>query len=107
MSFMQRQIVGPQEWLRIETTHGTFFIPLDLVGPIKNWDGQGENPDEFSDVQTYCEGKPQSWEVITGFGARLSAPGYLDCTEWSVFETEKEAREYLDDMYPEDEEDSE
>ena len=40
-----------------------------------------------------------------GYGARLSAPGYLDCTEWAVFETEDEAREYLEEMYPDDEED--
>ena len=40
-------------------------------------------------------------------GARLSAPGYLDCTEWSVFDTEQEAEEYLDENYPEDEEDGE
>jgi hypothetical protein len=107
MSFMQRQIVGPAEWLQIETTSGTFFVPLDLFTHIENWDGESETPADYADVQTYCEGKPQSWEVITGFGARLSAPGYMDCTEWAVFETEKEASEYLDDMYPEDEEESE
>jgi hypothetical protein len=29
----------------------------------------------------------------------------LDCTEWTVFDTEDEAREYLEEMYPDDEED--
>jgi hypothetical protein len=56
-------------------------------------------------IRPYVEGKPQSWENIKGYGARLSAPGYLDCTEWTVFDTEDEAREYLEEMYPDDEED--
>ena len=30
-------------------------------------------------------------ETIFGFGVRLSAPGYLDCTEWEVYSTEEEA----------------
>lgn len=38
-----------------------------------------------------------------GFGARLSMPGYLDCTDWCVLDTEKEARDYLLEMYGEEE----
>lgn len=34
-------------------------------------------------------------EVIEGYGARFSAAGYLDCTDWSVFGTVKEAARYL------------
>ena len=37
--------------------------------------------------------------VIWGYGARLSAPGYLDCTDWAVFDTEDEAVEYLAEEY--------
>jgi hypothetical protein len=29
-----------------------------------------------------------------GCGVRLSAPGYLDCTEWAVFRTKTEAKYY-------------
>ena len=39
--------------------------------------------------------------------AGLSAPGYLDCTPWSVFETEEEAEQYLAEMFGDDEEESE
>lgn len=32
--------------------------------------------------------------------SRLSAPGYLDCTDWSgPFKTEKEALQYIMDFY--------
>jgi hypothetical protein len=52
----------------------------------------------------YCENK-EAWRIdlIAGFGARLSAPGYLDCTDWCVFETEKEAWDYLRETYLDDE----
>jgi len=51
----------------------------------------------------YSYGKVYSATIRTGVGARLSAPGYMDCTEWSVFDTEEEAQTYLDETYPEDE----
>lgn len=35
----------------------------------------------------------------------MSALGYLDCTEWPVFDTEDEANEYLADNYPDEDED--
>jgi len=44
----------------------------------------------------------KSWENIKGYGARLSAPGYLDCTPFVVFDTQEEAEQYLTDEYPED-----
>lgn len=40
---------------------------------------------------------------VTGWGARLSAPGYLDSSEWELFETEEEARTYLMETYGDDE----
>lgn len=44
----------------------------------------------------------ESW----GYGARLSAPGYSDCTDWEVFDSVKEAADYLLNTYfdnPDDE----
>jgi hypothetical protein len=39
-------------------------------------------------------------EEVSGWFCRLSAPGYLDCTEWSgPFKTAKEAEDYLEEMY--------
>ena len=40
----------------------------------------------------------------SGFYSRLSAPGYLDCTEWNgPFKTEAEALTYVMDFYDVDE----
>ncbi len=33
--------------------------------------------------------------VTQQYGARLSAPGYLDCTQWDLFETEEDAMNSL------------
>jgi hypothetical protein len=50
---------------------------------------------------------PECWDAnqiqeikyIEGYGARMSAPGYLDCTDWSVFDTEQEAYNFLNEFY--------
>ena len=110
MSFMQRQITYRIDWLSVETTHGTWFVPKDdlkLMYPDSE-SALGDNyEDAVADIEPYVEGKIQSWKTVKGYGARLSAPGYLDCTEWSVFDTVEEAQEYLDEMYPEDENEEE
>ena len=94
MGFMQRQITIKSKWFQVETSQGTDFIPDDIMGKNPTLEG-------FAD---FCEGIPVSFEAIEGYGARLSAPGYMDCTEWTVFQTAEEAQSYLEEMYPEDEE---
>ena len=108
-NFMQRQITNKQNWLKVETTQGTEFVDTSSLSLFVRDSETLTHPmsDEDRDatiekIRPYVEGKPQSWENIKGYGARLSASGYLDCTEWTVFETEQEAREYLEENYPED-----
>ena len=42
--------------------------------------------------------------VVLGFGARMSAPGYLDCTDWAIFDSQEGAAEYLLDQFGPEEE---
>ena len=89
MGFMKPQIVYGAFW-RVETTAGTEFIDADLIGR--------------SELDDCCEGtieEDEDPEMIHGWGARLSAPGYLDCTDWSVFNTQEKAESELREMYPE------
>jgi hypothetical protein len=113
-NFMQRQITGLQNWLRVETSHGTEFVSIadtslfvrdseTLTHPMTD----AERADAVAKIRTYTEGEPQSWENIKGYGGRVSATGYLDCTEWAVFDTEEETREYLREMYLDDEDEPE
>ena len=85
--FMQCQITGRENWLRVETTHGTEFVRIADISLFVRDSETRTHPmsDEDRDatiekIRPYVEGKPQSWENIKGYGARLSAPGYLDCT---------------------------
>lgn len=92
MPHMQAQIVGPQDWWEVETNHGTSWVQCEDVG----------YRDEVNAVRlldylpdTHVTSDIMRWEFKSGYGARLSAPGYLDCTEWVVLDTEDEAREHL------------
>ena len=113
-NFMQRQITDSQNWLRVETTRGTEFVSIaDTSLFVRNSEtrthpmSDEDREETIQKIHQYTEGRPQSWENIKGYGARLSAPGYLDCTEWTVFDTKQEAETYLDENYPEDEEEDE
>lgn len=102
MSFMQREIYAG-DYFRVNTSHGTEFVPADVVG---------NKPDNVhvSELRDYLSGKPddedETIEVETGWLARMSAPGYLDCTDWGAYETEQDAEDALTEMFGDDEDDS-
>jgi hypothetical protein len=108
MAFMEREVVYG-EWVEVDGPDRNEWVPADLFSReqivIPEIDGEAPIPGWLSD---YTENR-RAWSIklTKGFGARLSAPGYLDCTDWAVFETEKEALEYLDEYYPEEEEEEE
>lgn len=98
MPFMQPDI-QQGSYFSVETTHGTEIVPADLI----------HNRSEVyaHELITYLEGEPrdpdETLHAEEGWLARLSAPGYLDCTEWSAHKTEQEAKDYLEEMYGDDE----
>lgn len=87
MSFMEPQVQFGK-WYRCDTDDGVEYVPEDVTKPDK--------------LPLYVEGKLQSFELIEGYGARMSAPGYLDCTDWCVFSTEEEAVEFLAETFGEE-----
>lgn len=94
MSFMQPQIMK-DDWYEVEANNGTDYVPVSACGKVK----------KTKQLRDYVEGEPKSRKLLKGwFGARLSAPGFLDCTEWSVFKTVEEAEKYLEETYGDDEE---
>ena len=57
---------------------------------------------EVVPLEYSLEGQEELEEVCEGFYCRLSAPGYLDATEWSgPYDTRDEALSALVDMYAE------
>lgn len=115
MAFMQQQVTVKRKWLEIEGSNGTTFVDAEDVPArlreLSNfvWSKtEAENEEANELAAEYYDGhEVYTVTIREGYGARLSAPGYMDCTEWSVFDTEEEARKYLDDTYGDDEEDDE
>lgn len=88
MSFIKPQIVQ-DHYFEVSTSEGSFWLPTYALG---------ENPDAKT-FQDLYELEYLGHELIYGWGARMSAPGYMDCTDWCVFDTEAEAKEYLRETY--------
>jgi hypothetical protein len=102
MAFMEPQIEYGN-WIEVDGPEGTEFIPADLVGEIEEYHGQlAPLPESIS---MYCENR-KAWHIRrleNRWGARLSAPGFMDATPWTVFETKEEARAHLAEEQDEDE----
>lgn len=116
MSFMQKQVTSKRKWYELETNCGTFFVDVDDVdgGKFAASIAQGIDLDSLNPTQReklakeflqYTEASSlEHVSVREGYGARLSAPGYLDCTEWTVFDSVDQANEYLNENFPDEEE---
>jgi len=136
MAFMEPEIYKGEAYL-VDGPNGTDCVPLDACGdlgpgvPIESHSytidcdgvqGVGFRYDDPTDAQEtalrelaarlsdYIENKPEAvWSIErkSGFLARMSAPGYMDATEWTMHDTEQEAADYLRDYYGDDEDESE
>lgn len=94
MAFMTPQIERG-DWWGIEGDNGTTFVPSDVVGAVpRDADGDATELAPFADY--YDGGRVDGATFYANhWGARLSAPGYLDCTDWCIFQTHAQAREYI------------
>jgi hypothetical protein len=103
MSFMQPEIVFGS-WIEVDGPCGTEFIDADLVGQVEEYHGTGTAITISEPLATYCENTiATEIKLVRGYGARFSAPGYLDRTEWAVFQSQAEAEEYLAEQGADDE----
>jgi hypothetical protein len=95
---MQPQIEETDYW-EIDTDVGTEIVPADVVSIPAQVDFTVTGDDELEPFASYCEGEPDQATLRHGWLARLSAPGYMDCTEWSAFSSFEAAADYLLDTY--------
>ncbi len=103
MAFMQLEMTGKVAWYEVDGPYGTEFVPEDACGPIDlstapelDAEGYRQLPIGLAD---YCENRrtydrPDAVRRILGYGVRWSAPGYLDCTDWTVFARKADALAY-------------
>jgi len=90
----------------VEGPMGTDYIPIDVwakqeVKKVLDSIAREQVEDTFTKwMKDYTENS-EAWSLslFHGWGARLSAPGYLDCTEWSVHDSEKDARKYIETFH--------
>jgi hypothetical protein len=90
-AFMKPQYQKGVFW-HVQNQHGEGTI-------VGGWlVGEAPAADDFRDCIEH--GDPVSFEQVQGWFFRLSAPGYMDCTEWSgPYDTLKEARSELENLY--------
>jgi hypothetical protein len=104
MAFMVPEYTKERMWL-VETSYGTEVVPADLLP--KSWQKVdvitlGPESEGFEAVFDYLEGSdPSELALVKGkWFARLSAPGYMDRTDWhGPFDTKKEAEQDIEDSY--------
>lgn len=100
MGFMQGEITEKTLWYEVDGPYGTEFIPHYLVGDsysinelTLNSEGYRIIPAPLSEycLNTKAYNRSDAIRVVNGYGVRSSAPGYLDCTEWAVYSSKREA----------------
>jgi hypothetical protein len=95
-------------FMNLYTRHGKWFTVTSTNGEstllTDDWLGANPTLDDFAD---YVEsGEPAEFEEETGWGARYSAPGYMDATDWvGVYPTEEQARDEAVSIYGDEEDD--
>lgn len=90
MAFMQH-VATYGTFHQIDSSEGIFSYPAEYFN--------------VADVRRMHDAVDLDVETVTGWFARLSAPGYMDCTEWQgPYETEAEALADLADTYGDDDE---
>ena len=87
--FMQPEIVEDTWYVGEDKYRVYFAIPSDVMALEQVIEETGADPEDI--------------ETVKGFGARIQAPGYMDASDWTVYDTEQEAIDYLMEYYaPED-----
>jgi hypothetical protein len=107
---LERGFMVPEIWedamLLVETNCGTEHVPDEFGDPADQWNDQEERYTREFEAQLIdrCEGREvYSVERVSGWFCRLSAPGYMDCTDTNgPFESEELAAEYLVETYGDD-----
>jgi len=91
MAFMQPEVLDKEEWAEVETNNGTYWVPFSI---LNSHETESARRGDFEPLLQYTEGtqvyNDQS-RVKKGYGVRLSAPGYMDATDWEVYSSKKEA----------------
>lgn len=115
-SFMQPEILAKGSHWAVECYHGeTHYVPADVVPVPEQFKpgaafapGNSRAEDEVflilaAQLRDYLPAEAERIEVTPpGYLGRYSAPGYMDCTDWSFDTNLSSLRRTLRDYYGED-----
>lgn len=90
-SFMRPEVTDKQSWAYVETNAGGDWVPASVLTASEL---AAAKRGDFSPMLKYTEGTrliSSSSKMTTGYGVRLTAPGYMDATEWEVYPSKREA----------------
>ena len=94
MPFMQPQVLHCLV-VTLELVDGSSCsLPADVLGLTTEQEQTETTPTQDEAWVDYLPDEPVSYEVRQQFIGRLSAPGFMDCTDW-VAGTWEEVREHL------------
>lgn len=84
----------------VQANHGeTHIVPAEVVPDAID----GDDPEDIREaLREYVDGTIDDADPVFHrhvWLARLSASGYIDCTDWSIHTSEAEAESYLVDTY--------
>ena len=84
----------------LDTDTGRELVDVDLITPRRGMT-QLSSEELHAIFGDYIEGDEiYSVEIERGWFARLSAPGYMDRTDWGgPYKTKREAKDYIEEMY--------
>lgn len=103
---MKPQMTRKTDWLEVDTDNGIWWVPTDVVDRVtlfeveelsrgklnKELDAGELSERAGKEIIQYTDGNVVDTVKITrGYGVRLSMPGYLDCSEWSVHSNKRSA----------------
>lgn len=103
-SFMKPELFHG-EYVEIDGDNGSIIVPIEHI-TISLQDGAESEYEDLSEddmenvaqaYQNHFAGNAEVYDVAvkTGYIHRLSASGYMDCTDYSASETEEEAIQEL------------
>lgn len=92
MGFMEAQLTDKEWWYEVDGPNGREFIPESVTGRVDLSAGFDSGSEVPASLRDYCENRTAySIGRVFGYGVRSSAPGYMDCTPWSVYTSKRDA----------------
>lgn len=100
---MRPEVTNKQHGWTVDTREGIWFVPGEVFTVPECFAIGVELPswlaetvlEELRDYVGAASVDGAKVEVCEGYFVRLSASGYLDCTEWTLCRTKREVREEI------------